>query len=302
MKRHIFLILFLIITAGFIYGNNPPPWKFNYDGAVYNIGDTVPVFAETADILENPSADASVLNTLPAGEILVILNNTETAFTNKGFADYWYLVKQTGQDGSILKGFIWGGYLSKAAGNMDINLDGKDEYLLMGITGYVNRIFNAEFRYVDNGKILSSVQFDAIQSEHFDSPYFFYYVNVAVYPYNNGFHPPLSLFDISFLWRHQDYMNGDVILYWDGSALRYSDTISYKYNAGSFTKLKMDFPGDNILRINILNYNQTGNVPFIHTDRSDLLEVIVRNNYSLVTNSMETIYYQWNGNVLKKVR
>lgn len=116
-------------------------------------GDIVPVFNDSTALYRAPSSYARVIMTIsPPHQVEVLECAGKSVFyidDNKvaDFRDFWYKVANK-IDGNIVKGYVWGGHLSKAQYSMDFDEDGKKEYLLFGLHDFYKGVCNENKEFI----------------------------------------------------------------------------------------------------------------------------------------------------------
>jgi len=145
MKRYILILLLLIPLTG---KGDDENIVYNYS---FNENAETFIFGNNSRLRKAPEIKGdNIVETLPAGYPVRILEKKSQTMALNGFREYWYRVSFF-KSGKKNTGYIWGGLLSAAYVKK-----GKD-ILLLGFSKYSEDGFEGECRLVRKGKIISSL-------------------------------------------------------------------------------------------------------------------------------------------------
>lgn len=145
MKKY-FLIVFLFL----------PLMAWSNESAVYHFsfvdGGSTYIFGENVRVRQAPEIkDNNIIETLPAGYPVKIIQKTDKHMAQNGFREYWCRIGFN-KNGKEMQGYAWGGVI--AAGHINT---GKDLFLL-GFKKYEDEHgFSGECRLIRNGRIISTL-------------------------------------------------------------------------------------------------------------------------------------------------
>jgi len=130
--------------------------------SLYGHGARLYVFTPRAPLFRGPSLQAPVLRHLSTGEQVISLLAAHSAQlpsqSLRGIEELWYPVRyQTGKE-TWVKGYLWGGDLAKGWREEDLDRDGKQELLLLGLSPESNMEQNqvsAELKVLSYGKVIA---------------------------------------------------------------------------------------------------------------------------------------------------
>ncbi|MBN1898904.1 MAG: SH3 domain-containing protein [Spirochaetes bacterium] len=288
MKKGLMNLFFLIIILVLVTCQNKS--KSEIKNLVYEYGKftqnaSVFLFGDNVNIRNKPSLDSEILDTLPAGYKVKVLECTETEYKLSGFKSNWYKISFIAKDGHMQTGYIWGGFLAPCALESDMDNDRKNELVLVGILEKGKEEKKFQVRVVKEGKILSRLTFSPIDSDP-TSEYFSYTVK-ATWLGNKGFKPPIKIIRIGFVYEACDYPNGDVLLVWDGKNILYGMKTLQSSNEYGYTGFEYIFPDEKngkenqiVIKTETGEYDEKGNIK----KKSETLE-----------------YYLWDGKKFKKI-
>lgn len=145
MKRYLLILLLFI-----------PMEAWSEESAVYHFsfveGSNTYIFGDSVRIRKSPEvAEENVIDTLPAGFPVKILQRTKNSMVMNGFSEYWCSIGYR-KNGKELTGYVWGGRLS--VGHVKI---GRDLFML-GFKRYAEEDgFEGECRLIHEGVIVSTL-------------------------------------------------------------------------------------------------------------------------------------------------
>ncbi|KGE13477.1 hypothetical protein [Sphingobacterium deserti] len=165
--RYCIIHLFLLLLPYLAYCQERPTAytlsdEYNLWGL--SVSDTTYIFAENAYVRDQPNLDGTVLDSLPAGSMLIILSPAYNGNKIKGVYAPWHQVAyKIGND--IKKGFIWIGLLS-----LGKQQDAQGNVYLYGFDRFIPSDGNKADRYICSVKLLNAK--NALIGKHqFEMPY-----------------------------------------------------------------------------------------------------------------------------------
>ncbi|HNW93367.1 MAG TPA: SH3 domain-containing protein, partial [bacterium] len=208
-----------------------------YCHGAYAPGAQVPVCSDGANLRFFPSVSAPLMARLPIGTYVTIRYQDTATYTTGNHTEPWYRVSYQLRDGSIMKGYVWGGALAKAAVSLP---DGK--LLAVGIShrdASGRKICVA--RVAANGTMVAQTAFPAIET---DGGATFGCTLAAERIDTAGFTPSLTLVRVSFTFEACDYANGDILLTWNGHRLECGPALLRCGNENGTLATTPVFPAD----------------------------------------------------------
>lgn len=103
----------------------------------YVAGTTLRSFSGAATIHEGPCREAAIIGQAGLNKEMVNLGYGDDYYLPEdeinGYGDFWYHVKAVSSSGKKVSGYVWGGDVAKAWAVGDVDGDGKEEHLLLGL-------------------------------------------------------------------------------------------------------------------------------------------------------------------------
>ncbi len=212
-KIRVFLLLLALSIP--LWGDSQPYVKYGK----YTPGQVVILFADKVNVRNAPDPKARIMDRLPIGSRLQILEESAQAYTFNGYTESWYKVKYPCTCGKkIDEGYIWGGMLSKAVIIKKNGDRAVPQAILIGAVGKSNDSTIMEARYIDDMTIRSSVLFKGLDMSFNQS--FSYSLSARALP-RSWFKKELELVLVDFVYEACEYPMGEVLLVLDGDQIRY---------------------------------------------------------------------------------
>jgi hypothetical protein len=173
MKITLFLYLFFL-SGSILFAQEFPDMEVIKSGNGYLFGDKV-------HLREKASTKSKSLQVIPIGSKIKILKKEKEIFSVDGIEDNWYRVQFEKKNG-----FVWGGFISDFASNVDLDGDGtKELFLLRNLS---NKIEKIQIRLVQDEKLISELEVQKTLSHTF---------SVTKLP-GDQFKPKMSLFGLGY--------------------------------------------------------------------------------------------------------
>jgi len=204
-------------------------------------GEYYPVFGDVVNLRNGPSVKNDSVGKLTVGTKIQIVSKSDVKFTQNNYSDYWYQVKSN-ISGKEVRGFVWGGAISKAYVVKDFDGDKNPDMLLFGITNCDEEMLKwAEVRLVKNGKIVSSLKFrieDFNESEEADKSEFVYSLGAELFsPKMNSF----SFLKLESFYEACDYPGFFYLFATDGKSVHKVTNDTFSSGEGGGVKLDVSF-------------------------------------------------------------
>ncbi len=129
----------------------------------YQQQTTLYTFLPGTAVYEGPCPDSSVKTTLPAGLPVTNLSYEDEYYLPQdeidGYGDFWYHVAGRTPDGKPFNGYVWGAGIAKGYRHSDLNGDGQNELLMLGISSQPRvelRDIKAEIRVLRDGELITA--------------------------------------------------------------------------------------------------------------------------------------------------
>jgi hypothetical protein len=200
-------------------------------------GKQVYLFGDNVNIRAIPSIKGEIVKKLAIGSPMVIEEVTTTTLKLHDLTSKWYKVSFV-LSGKTYYGYVWGGLIALVQMKDDIDGNGINEQLLVGVIGNKKQL---ELRLVRDFKLVASQKFDSIDQEDGDT--FSYGMGGDLWV-NKGFSGNMSMIRICFEYGACDYANGDVIFTWNGKKLEYALTSTWATNEVGGSDFTYRFPND----------------------------------------------------------
>lgn len=111
--------------------------QYSQTADFYLDGTELISFVDDASVHSQPSAHSSQLATLQLGQGVtnIAVPVAKTVFSSQnGYREQWFQVAVCQPDGNLQKGYIWGGYLAKSWRFFDVDADGQQELIALGLS------------------------------------------------------------------------------------------------------------------------------------------------------------------------
>lgn len=204
-------------------------------------GEYYPVFGDVVNLRNGPSVKNDSVGKLTVGTKIQIVSKSDIKFTQNNYSDYWYQVKSN-ISGKEVRGFVWGGAISKAYVVKDFDGDNNPDMLLFGITNCDEEMLKwAEARLVKNGKIVSSLKFrieDFNESEEADKSEFVYSLGAELFSRKiNSF----SFLKLESFYEACDYPGFFYLFATDGKSVHKVTNDTFSSGEGGGVKFDVSF-------------------------------------------------------------
>lgn len=237
MLKNIMVLFVLGVTVVFgQYTNTYEYGRFVEDTEAY-------VFKNEALVYLTPSMDGKAINKLPIGYPVVILEELESSVTVDGYAQNWVRITFD-KDGESHEGYVLEGSLSMVAVSF---YPGSSENHLWFLWSILSNdevdYLMSEAKVVQDGKMISAAKFTPIYTDFIPDMGFDYTVSGQVME-DEGFSPSAVLFVLTFVYEACGFVNGDILVTWNGSELNYAFEATSVAEAGVFHwDSELVFPG-----------------------------------------------------------
>ena len=88
-------------------------------------------FGDRINIRSKPDIESGILNTIPVGTLLKVIQNTKIIYMDSGLTDYWYKISCNPYGKGDITGYVWGGYISNQSFSIDVTNEGVKELVLV---------------------------------------------------------------------------------------------------------------------------------------------------------------------------
>lgn len=197
----------------------------------------LPLFADKVNVRQEPNTTAPILETLPIGSEVHILEKCGADLVVNGYRQNWYKIRRPLEEKPV-EGYIWGGFLPIALSSCDAG------HVMVGITECgTGGHFTGEARLVCDGRILSRTPIE-ITNTPLGRPDSYDYT-VEMEPVKiPGFPEFKDVFEVSYIYEACGYTNSQVLLFWDGKHLSAGPVANQVSEAGLFhVDAEFLFPG-----------------------------------------------------------
>jgi hypothetical protein len=259
------------------------PEYYVFDYGTFIEGNTVHIFGDKVNIREEPSVTSNIIETLPIGYPVYIVEKTDERYDINGYIAPWYQVSFT-YENEDKEGYLWGGLLSIVSLDTD-----DDKMFLYGITGYNDEgdEYISEARIAEDGKILSQTEFTLISGYQEQKGIYDYSVSGTVFDHS-GFTTVKNIFNVSFIYEACGFVNGEALIFWDGKDITFGLLTERVSEAGCYrTEADVFFPAE-----------ITGNPDYLIVLYT-FIEYGGEETGNYIEKSVEL--YHWNKKQLKKV-
>lgn len=104
---------------------------------LYTDNATLYIFGEHVDVFSAPSRRSNVLTEVDFAQPVRNIAPADLNFPEdeiNGYADIWYKVSGKDHCGNAFKGYVWGAHIAKSWQKVDLDRDGKPEFVMLGIS------------------------------------------------------------------------------------------------------------------------------------------------------------------------
>jgi hypothetical protein len=241
-------------------------------------GIVVPLFSENSKIYDGPSLQSKVLVILPIGTEITVAREVYTESDKleekepyKAYMAPFYEIKYL-NNGTWTSGYVWGGDLPITSRTLS-TVSEKKSFFMAGITGLEAKGLGekiAEARLVQDGKIISKVSFEPIDTAAFTKNAYSYNVQASILKPSN-FSQEMHVFVLHFAYEACDYNNGDIFFTWDKKELKLGPKAEISNSADYVVSSAYNYiwPKDEGGKVNCLIVKYTTTPQPNETDSSD---------------------------------
>jgi len=186
---------------------------------LYTDRSTLYIYNASTKVMAQPSWRSTLLAQLELGATVQNIAYPQELVpmgTRLGYTDMWFHIKGKKADGQAFTGYIWGGDIAKGWRFADLNGDGQNELLLLGLPSKPRQSLTdirAELRVTQQGKILTYREISGLCL----------FEDCATSPllrvFNDPAHPGLTLIEASTMTIGCDVGIDRAFFYWDGKGL-----------------------------------------------------------------------------------
>jgi hypothetical protein len=201
-----------------------------YERGAFENGALVFLAADTVNIRSTPAMANNIIDNLPVGYQMTVMQKAAATSAWDGLTAPWYLVRYTTPAGTR-NGYVWGGFLSIAA--LPIRYAGKSALVLIVIKGAgANGRVPVQAMVVSDARIVSGISFDAIGL--LSAAGTFEYTVSAELSGARGFNGISNVITLSFDYPACGFPFGAIVLLYDGKEIIYGTRAAGMIESGVF--------------------------------------------------------------------